>query len=98
MFGFMAHPATDTPGVSDLLFRAIGVTLLAETIGKVKGVEVFSGKKPKAHNTIPQKASPHTVIVNERDVFDVTAPLRQGAVINDKVTFFERVSLKAEFV
>ena len=88
MFSFMTHTATDTPGVSDFLLRAIGVTLLAETIGKIKGVEVFTGKKPKAHNAIPQKASPDTVIVNERNVFNVAAPLRQRTVIDDKATLF----------
>jgi hypothetical protein len=97
MFGFMTHSATDSPGVSDLFLRAIGVTLLAKTIGKVKGVKVLSGKKAKGHNAILQKGSPYTVIVNERDVFNVPAPFRDGAVINDKVTLFEGVFLEAQF-
>jgi hypothetical protein len=96
MFGFVAHPAADTPGVSDGLRRALGMTLCAEAIGKIKGVKVFSGKKPEGHNAIPEKGSPDTVIVHEGDVFKVTAPLREGAVINDKVTLSEGVVFEAE--
>ena len=53
MFGFMAHPAANTPGVPDFFLRTLGMTLLAKTIGKVKGVKIFSGKKAEGHNAIP---------------------------------------------
>jgi hypothetical protein len=87
----MAHAATDTPGVSDLLLRTAGVTLLTKTIGKIEGVKVFSGKKPKADNAKAQKGSLGAMIVNERDIFNVTPPLRDGAVIKDKVTLLKGV-------
>ena len=96
MFSFMAHLPADTPGISNIFLNALGVSLLAKTIGKVKRVKVFSGKKTQSHNAIAQKGSPDTVIVNERNVLNIPAPLRDGAVINDKITLFERFLFELE--
>lgn len=97
MFGLIAHLTANGSGISDLFFRTFWVALFAKPIGKVKGIEVFSCKKPQCDNAITQKRSANTVVVDERNVFNVPAPLRDGAVINDKVTLFERVFFELVF-
>ena len=96
MFSFVTHLASDTSGVPNLLFRTPWVTLLAKAIGKVNRKEVFPGEKPKGYNAISQQASSNTVIVNERDIFNIFPSFRKRAIINDKVALFYGIFLELE--
>jgi hypothetical protein len=67
-------------------------------IRKIKRIEILSCEEPKGDNTKTQYAPTESMVVDERDVFDVFTPLRHGAVINDKVALFTRIVVEVELL
>ena len=96
MFGLITHLPADASGVSDPLFRTFRMSCFSEPIGEVHGVEVVTGKKAKGYKGKPQDTATKSMVINKRDIFNLSTPLRDRAVVNDQVPFLHSVPIKLE--
>jgi hypothetical protein len=67
------------------------MSCFSKSICEVKGIEVFSSKKPKGYQGKPQNTATKVVVINERDIFNLSTPFGDRAIINNQVTILHSV-------
>jgi len=65
------------------------MSLFPKTISKVKGIEVFTGKKAKGDDAIAQNASSEGMVIDKRDVFNVPTAFGRNRIVNNKTSVFQ---------
>ena len=88
MFGLIAHSTADASLVSNFLLGAFRMSCFSEPISEVQGIEVFAGKKADSYKGKSQDTTTKIVIVNERDIVDLSAPFGDRAIVNNQITVF----------
>lgn len=90
MFGFKASFAAAFSGIANIFSRAFGMALFTETICEIKRIKPMGGKKAKGYNAKTKYRAAQIMVVNERDIFDLSAQFGQNGIIDHKISLLLR--------
>ncbi len=94
--GFPAHLTADTSGISHTFFSALWMTLFPILIGKVQSIHPLAGEEAECHYRIPKHRPAHGMIIYERNILNISAPLREDAVIKYEASLLSRSLLNLQ--